>query len=105
MARIDGESLHAPHLIDLEVLSVLRRQVLAGDLSAERAAAGITALTQLDLVRYQHATFADRIWALRENLTPYDAAYVALAEALNVPLLTLDGRLARSSRQVHVELF
>ena len=88
-------ALHAPHLVDLEVLSVLRRQA-AGLLDARRAGFALDDLVDLPLVRYPHAGFARRVWELRGNLTPYDAAYVALAEALGCPLVTADARLARA---------
>jgi len=87
-------SLHAPHLLDLEVAQVLRRYVRAGHLSSVRALQALRDLLQLDLARYPHEPLLSRVWALRQNLTAYDAAYVALAEALRAPLLTLDARLA-----------
>ncbi len=93
-ARIRSETLHAPHLVDLEVLSVLRtleaRQALASSL-ASQAAADVVALA---MTRYPHEPLAARIWQLRGNLTAYDASYVALAEILAVPLVTCDARLA-----------
>ncbi len=87
-------SLHAPHLIDLEVSQALRRYVGSGVLEERRARLALEHLGQLGLLRYPHDLFLPRIWALRENLTAYDAAYVALSEALPAPLLTLDRRLA-----------
>jgi predicted nucleic acid-binding protein len=87
-------SLHAPQLLDVEVLQVLRRNVLSGGLTVERGAIGVEALGQLDITRYGHEELAPRIWALKQSLSAYDAAYVALAEVLNAPLLTLDARLA-----------
>jgi predicted nucleic acid-binding protein len=89
-------SLHAPHLVDLEVLSVLRGHQDAGKLVGRRADLAIADLTRLPLTRYPHLPFARRIWDLRRNLTPYDAAYVALAETLDCPMVTADGRLARA---------
>lgn len=91
------ESLHAPHLIDLEVVQVLRRYALHEDLDADRALEALHDFTDLPLERYPHRPFAERVWELRRNLTAYDGAYVALAEVLEAPLLTVDGPLARSS--------
>jgi predicted nucleic acid-binding protein len=91
-----GQSLHVPHVMDLEVLHALRRQTLLGTLSRERSAEAIEDLKNIAFVRYPHATLVDRIWSLKNNLTAYDAAYVALAEALNAPLVTMDARLAQA---------
>ena len=88
-----GETLHAPHVIDLEVAQVLRRFVRAGTLPERRAAKALGDFRDLPIVRYAHALLLDRIWELRPNATAYDAAYLALAEALNAPLLTVDRRL------------
>ena len=95
-AESPGESLHVPHVMDLEVLHALRRQTLLGTLSRERSAEAIEDLKNIAFVRYPHATLVDRIWSLKNNLTAYDAAYVALAEALNAPLVTMDARLAQA---------
>ena len=89
-----GETLHAPHLLDLEVAQVLRRYALAGDLDPRRGAEALKDLSDLHLTRYPHDLLLPRIWELRRNLTAYDAAYVALAEALAAPLLTRDTSLA-----------
>ena len=89
-----GETLHAPHLVDLEVLQVLRRYATAGEISAERAREALDDLAAFRLRRWAHDALALRIWDLRQNLTAYDAAYIALAEALGAPLLTRDRRLA-----------
>jgi predicted nucleic acid-binding protein len=89
------ESLHAPHLLDLEVAQVLRRYVLGGEVKAARAAEALGDLSDLPLSRYPHDLLLPRIWELRHNLTAYDAAYVALAEALEAVLLTADERLAK----------
>ena len=89
-----GETLHAPHLIDLEVVQVLRRYAAAGEISAERAREALDDLAAFRLRRWAHEPLTLRIWDLRQNLTAYDAAYVALAEALSAPLLTRDRRLA-----------
>jgi predicted nucleic acid-binding protein len=89
-------SLHAPHLADVEVAQALRRYVREGDLDAPSAAAALEDLRALDVQRHSHEPLLDRVWALRDNLTAYDAVYVALAEALDTTLLTCDGRLARA---------
>ena len=90
------ETLHVPHLLDIEVLHALRRHNLGGALPAERARLALNRLRQTRLIRYSHTPFLGRIWELRENLTAYDAAYVALAEALDAPLVTMDVRLAQA---------
>ena len=98
-ARLLGDAdLHAPHVVDLEVLSVLRRALAARRLDTRRARLALDDLHDLRLTRYPHVPFARRIWELGQNLTPYDAAYVALADELDCPLLTADERLARSPR-------
>jgi predicted nucleic acid-binding protein len=89
-------TLHAPHLIDLEVAQTLRRYVREGTLAEERGRLAVQHLALLDLERYPHDPFLGRIWTLRDNVTAYDAAYVALAEALSAPLVTCDRRLAES---------
>ena len=88
--------LHAPHLVDIEVVHALRRLVAVGDLSVERAADARDDFAELLMVRYPHLPLLDRVWELRESLTAYDAAYVALAEILSAPLVTCDARLARA---------
>jgi predicted nucleic acid-binding protein len=99
-------SLHAPHLLDVEVAQVFRRFVSRGELSAERARQALHDLADLPLERYPHEVLLPRIWALRENLTAYDASYVALAEILGATLLTRDGRLQRASgHSALVEVF
>ena len=90
------QALAAPELIDLEVASVWRRQVMAGQLEARRADLAVADLLALPLQRIPHRQLLTRCWELRENLTPYDAAYVALAELLDVVLVTGDKRLSRS---------
>jgi predicted nucleic acid-binding protein len=92
-----GETLHAPHLLDLEVVQVLRRYAAAGDLDRQRGLQALEDLMDLPLTRYPHDIFLPRIWELRNNLTAYDAAYVALAEALAVPLVTRDAALASAA--------
>jgi predicted nucleic acid-binding protein len=88
------ESLHAPHLLDLEVAQVLRGHAAAGDLSPERGREALTDLVDLPIHRYPHDVLLPRIWELRKNVTAYDAAYLALAEVLIAPLVTCDARLA-----------
>jgi len=88
--------LHLPHLADVEIAQALRRYVREGDLDPTTAAAALENLLSLDLERHGHEPLLDRVWALRANLTAYDAVYVALAEALDSTLLTCDGRLARA---------
>jgi len=88
------ETLHAPHLIDIEVAQVLRRYVLRGEVKAERAQHALEVMIEFPLTRYDHEPLLGRIWELRDNLTAYDAAYVALAEGLNATLVTRDRRLS-----------
>lgn len=95
--RLRGQRLAAPELIDLEVLSVLRGLARSGQVTSRRAGHAVADLVALPLVRAAHRGLAQRSWELRENLTPYDAAYVALAEALDVPLVTSDRRLSQST--------
>jgi predicted nucleic acid-binding protein len=92
-----NESLHAPHLLDLEVGQVLRRLVREGLVSNDRADQAIEDLLDLRITRYPHFVLLSRIWQLRHNLSAYDAAYVVLAEQLGARLLTRDGRLASAS--------
>ena len=87
------ETLHAPHLIDVEVAQVLRRYVLRGEVYEERARQALDVLAVFPLTRYPHEPLLIRMWELRENITAYDAAYVALAEGLRAPLVTRDRRL------------
>jgi len=89
-----GESLHAPHLIDVEVAQVLRRFARVGELDAQRAQQALDDFADLPLARYPHAMLLPAIWALRNNATAYDAAYLALAEALGATLVTCDQALA-----------
>ena len=102
----DDGDLHAPHLIDVEVIHALRRLIAARELTEDRAADVRSDFADLAIVRYAHHPLADRMWELRQNLTAYDAAFVALAEALRVTLVTCDGRLARAGgHQAKIELF
>jgi predicted nucleic acid-binding protein len=91
------ETLHAPHLIDVEVAQVIRRFAAAGDIDGARGRAALADLANLRLSRYPHGLLLPRIWDLRHNLSAYDAAYVALAEALDAPLVTRDRRLAAAA--------
>jgi predicted nucleic acid-binding protein len=84
------EDLHAPHLIDVEVLSALRRLVRTGEVRPERAEAAIEDLASLRLSRHAHLDLATRVWELRQNFTAYDALYLALAESLNAAVVTCD---------------
>jgi predicted nucleic acid-binding protein len=100
------ESLHVPHLLDLEVAQVLRRLVREGAVSAHRADQAIEDFLDLRITRYPHFLLLPRIWQLRHNLSAYDAAYVVLAEKLGARLLTRDGRLASASGHAAlIELF
>jgi predicted nucleic acid-binding protein len=89
-----GETLHAPHLLDLEVAQVLRRYERSGDLDWRRGEEALDDLAGFRIERYAHEPFLPRIWSLRGNATSYDACYLALAEALDAPLITRDRRLA-----------
>ena len=93
-ARLHGEALTAPELIDLEVASVVRRQLLAGHLDRRRAEMALTDLVALPVRRVPHRRLLGRCWQLRQNLTVYDASYVALAELLDVVLVTSAVRLS-----------
>jgi predicted nucleic acid-binding protein len=92
--------LHAPELLDVEVLSALRRVVAAGDASPKRADEAVVDLLDMPIERYTHYALIPRVWDLRENFSAYDAAYIALAEVIaddGAPLLTADARLARAA--------
>jgi predicted nucleic acid-binding protein len=89
-----SESLHAPHLLDVEVAQVLRRYVRDKRITAQRGQEALEDLGDLPLSRYPHDVLIPRIWELRSTLTAYDAAYVALAELLEAPLLTCDSKIA-----------
>ena len=100
-----GETLHAPHLLDVEVAQVFRRYALAGMIEAERGAEALEDLADFPITRYPHQPFLPRIWELRRSVTAYDAAYLALAEALPAPLLTRDAKLASSAgHRARIEL-
>jgi predicted nucleic acid-binding protein len=104
--RLDGEeNLCAPEIVDLEVASAWRRALQAGRLGEDRSQRALRDLATMRLVRMSHRPLMPRIWELRHNLTPYDASYVALAEALDTTLLTAEGKLARApSLRCEVEL-
>ena len=92
---VSADSLHAPALLDVEVAQVVRRYTAAGEIGAQAGERALGALSELSLDRYTHELLLPLIWLLRHNVTAYDAAFLALAAALDAPLLTLDARLAR----------
>jgi len=99
------QTLHAPHLLDVEIAQVIRRYAARGEIDGERGRAALADLADFRLQRYPHDFLLPRIWDLRNNLTAYDAAYVALAEALDAPLLTRDRRLAGAAgHRARIEL-
>lgn len=101
-----NESLHAPHLLDLEVTQVLRRLAREGTVPARRAEEAVRDLLDLRITRYPHYMLLPEIWRRRRNLSAYDAAYLVLAEKLGASLVTRDSRLAAASRNAAViELF
>ena len=100
-----GETLHAPHLLDVEVLQVMRRYERAGTISAMRGAEALDDLAAFPITRYPHQPLMARMWELRQNVTAYDAAYLALAEALAAPLVTRDAKLASApGHRTRIEL-
>ncbi|MEP7330812.1 MAG: type II toxin-antitoxin system VapC family toxin [Terracoccus sp.] len=92
------EQLHAPHLIDSEVASGLRRHVASGRISADAGWVALDAWCRLAVTRYATHGLLERVWALRDHLSAYDAGYVALAESLDCALLTADARISRAPR-------
>ena len=101
-----NETLHAPHLLDLEVPQVLRRLASQGTVAVRRADEAVRDLLDLRITRYPHLVLLPRIWQLRHNLSAYDAAYIVLAEKLRAALITRDGRLASASgHAAAIELF
>ncbi|HKA67922.1 MAG TPA: type II toxin-antitoxin system VapC family toxin [Actinomycetes bacterium] len=107
VARIAVEdSIHATDLLDIEFLGSLRGLLRGGKISEERTRQARFLFAELQVVRYPVAVITDRVWALRHNLSAYDASYVALAEALGCPLITTDNRIATASGHVaQVEAF
>lgn len=105
-ARIARDpSLHAPGVLDLEVTQAIRRYCLTSQMRDERGGRAIADLGAFPLRRYPHTPLLGRIWQLRRNLTAYDAAYIALAEVLDAPLVTRDARVARArGHRASVEL-
>jgi predicted nucleic acid-binding protein len=95
----DEDELHAPHLVDVEVVQGLRRLVRAGEVSPGRADEAIADLTNLDLHRHPHVDLLGRAWKLRDSITAYDAMYVALAEAMEATVVTCDSPLAKTLGQ------
>jgi len=89
-------ALHAPHLLDVEVVQVLRRFEQRGELSTARSLAALRVFEALPIRRYPHGLLLARMWSLRANCTAYDAAYVALSEAMGAVLITCDARLGRT---------
>ena len=94
---LSGADLAAPHLMPVEAANVLRRAALAGDISHDAAALAHADLVALRVTLFPYAPFAQRVWELRANVTAYDAWYVAVAEALDSELATVDQRLSRAS--------
>jgi predicted nucleic acid-binding protein len=92
----DGDGLHAPHLLDVEVVQGLRRLVRTGEVASGRAAEAIADLSDFDLHRHAHVDLLARAWKLRDNVSAYDAIYVALAEAIEATIVTCDGPLAKA---------
>jgi predicted nucleic acid-binding protein len=96
--RLTGERLVAPAIVDSEAGSAVRRQWRHGSLDDERASTAIGALSALEIMRFEHRALLPRAWELRHNLTFTDGLYVALAEQLQIPLVTLDARIAAAPR-------
>jgi predicted nucleic acid-binding protein len=92
----DGDELHVPHLVDVEVVQGLRRLVRMREVSSGRADEAIADFTDLDVHRHAHLDLLGRAWKLRDNISAYDAMYIALAEAIEAPIVTCDGPLARA---------
>ena len=93
----EGESLHVPHLLDIEVAQVIRRLAAARQIDAARGRQALTDLADFPITRHPHDLFLSRIWELRHSMTAYDAVYIALAEALPATLLTRDRKLASAT--------
>lgn len=95
--ELTRDDLAAPHLMPVEAANILRRAVIAGDLSADVATLAHADLARLRVELFPYEPHADRVWELRDNLTAYDAWYVAVAEAIDAPVITLDRRVARAT--------
>lgn len=95
---VPGEALNAPHLLNVELTQVLRRLEMAGTLSAARALQALEDLASLRISYHDHSDLLERVWSMRRNLTAYDALYIALAEALDAPLVTTDRGLGGAPR-------
>lgn len=101
-----GEDVNGPELLDIELAQVLRRHVLRGTLSPGRATAALDAWRDFDVTLHSHDAFLRRVWQMRQNLSAYDAVYVALAESLDVPLITCDRGISRApGHRARVEVF
>ena len=96
----EDDDLHAPHLLDVEVLSALRRLVHSGEVLPERAEEAIRDLALLRVVRHGHLDLSTRAWELRQNFTVYDAMYLALAESLDATVITCDGPFGAAPRHL-----
>lgn len=105
--RLRGETQwHAPHLVDVECVHVLRRLVRAGEVAEEQAVRALARIAAMPILRYSHELLVDRMWELRNNLSAYDAAFVALAEALEQPLITTDLRLKGApTHRAEIEIY
>lgn len=98
--------LHAPHLIDIEFVHALRKLTLLDQISAGRADRALTSFASLRIARYPHTGLRARMWEMRDSVPAYDAAFIALSEALQLPLVTCDGRLSRAhGHSATIELF
>jgi predicted nucleic acid-binding protein len=105
-ARLSGDVVHAPYVIEIETLHALRRASLTGAISDDRASLARDELASIPLRLYPHRPLMRRIWELRHTHSAYDASYVALAELLPAPLVTCDARLARlTGHRANIELF
>lgn len=93
---VPGETLHAPHVLDLEVANALRRLAMRGNITADVAQQALHEYALYPVERYPALALLDRVWELRSNMSAFDAAYVALAEVLDAPLITTDAHLGRA---------